>query len=84
MGYSTGSIIVTTLHVLSAILAVGGVHKRAVVVADDAIAVRSVAFLALSFDHRLIDGAIADQFMASVKARLEIWPEGIPGMAVSG
>ena len=59
-----------------AILGVGGVHKRAVVVDGDAIAVRSMVFLALSFDHRLIDGAVADQFMASVKSRLEHWPEG--------
>ena len=59
-----------------AILGVGGVHKRPVVVAGDAIAVRSMVFLALSFDHRLIDGAVADQFMASVKSRLENWPEG--------
>ena len=59
-----------------AILGVGGVHKRAVVVDGDAIAVRSMVFLALSFDHRLIDGAVADQFMASVKSRLESWPEG--------
>ena len=59
-----------------AILGVGGVHKRPVVVDQDAIAVRSMVFLALSFDHRLIDGAVADQFMAAVKSRLENWPEG--------
>ena len=59
-----------------AILGVGGVHKRPVVVDGDAIAVRSMVFLALSFDHRLIDGAVADQFMAAVKSRLEHWPEG--------
>ena len=59
-----------------AILGVGGVHKRPVVVDGDAIAVRSMVFLALSFDHRLIDGAVADQFMAAVKSRLENWPEG--------
>lgn len=59
-----------------AILGVGGVHKRPVVVDGDAIAVRSMVFLPLSFDHRLIDGAVADQFMAAVKSRLENWPEG--------
>jgi len=59
-----------------AILGVGGIHKRPVVVDQDAIAVRSMVFLALSFDHRLIDGAVADQFMAAVKSRLENWPEG--------
>ena len=59
----------------SAILGIGGVHKRAVVVAGDAIAVRSMVFLALSFDHRLIDGAVADRFLGSVKQRLENWQE---------
>lgn len=54
-----------------AILGVGGVHKRPAVVEGDAIAVRSMVFLSLSFDHRLIDGAVADRFLASVKARLE-------------
>lgn len=61
-----------------AILGVGGVQKRPVVVEGDAIAVRSLVFLALSFDHRLIDGAVADQFMAAVKTRLENWPDGEP------
>ena len=61
-----------------AVLGVGGVHKRPVVIEGDAIAVRSMVFLALSFDHRLIDGAVADQFMAAVKRRLENWPDGEP------
>jgi 2-oxoglutarate dehydrogenase E2 component (dihydrolipoamide succinyltransferase) len=55
-----------------AILAVGGIHKRPVVVGDG-IGVRSMVYLALSFDHRLIDGALADQFMADLKGRLENW-----------
>jgi 2-oxoglutarate dehydrogenase E2 component (dihydrolipoamide succinyltransferase) len=59
-----------------AILGVGGIHKRPVVV-NDAIAVRSMVYLALSFDHRLVDGAVADQFMADVKRRLESWDEKI-------
>jgi pyruvate dehydrogenase E2 component (dihydrolipoamide acetyltransferase) len=59
-----------------AILGIGGIHKRPVVV-NDAIAVRSMVYLALSFDHRLIDGAVADQFMADVKGRLERWEEKI-------
>ncbi len=59
-----------------AILGVGGIHKRPVVV-NDAIAVRSMVYLALSFDHRLVDGAVADQFMADVKRRLEGWDEKI-------
>jgi len=59
-----------------AILGIGGIHKRPVVV-NDAIAVRSMVYLALSFDHRLIDGAVADQFMADVKQRLEHWEEKV-------
>ncbi len=53
-----------------AILGVGAVQKRAVVV-NDAIAIRPMAYLSLSFDHRVIDGATADQFMAKVKGYLE-------------
>jgi len=55
-----------------AILGVGAVEKIPVVV-DDAIAIRSVAYLALTFDHRLIDGALADQFTGKVKSILENW-----------
>lgn len=58
-----------------AILSTGGIHKRPVVVTDtagnDAIAVRSMMHIALSFDHRLVDGATADQFMARVKQVME-------------
>ena len=57
-----------------AILGVGGVKKRAVVVETkegDVIAIRSMCILALTFDHRLIDGAVADQFMARVKEFIE-------------
>jgi 2-oxoglutarate dehydrogenase E2 component (dihydrolipoamide succinyltransferase)/2-oxoisovalerate dehydrogenase E2 component (dihydrolipoyl transacylase) len=53
-----------------AILGVGAVQKRAVVIAD-AIAVRPMCYLSLSFDHRVIDGATADRFMSKVKACLE-------------
>jgi 2-oxoglutarate dehydrogenase E2 component (dihydrolipoamide succinyltransferase) len=59
-----------------AILGLGGIHKRPVVI-NDGIAVRSMVYLALSFDHRLIDGAVADQFMAEVKRRLENWEEKV-------
>lgn len=59
-----------------AILAVGGIHERPVVVGDG-IGVRSMVYLALSFDHRLIDGALADRFMADLKERLESWDEKI-------
>lgn len=53
-----------------AILGVGAVQKRAVVI-NDAIAIRPMAYLSLSFDHRVIDGATADRFMSHVKANLE-------------
>lgn len=58
-----------------AILSIGGIQRRPVVVTDtagrEAIAIRDMVYLALSFDHRLVDGAMADQFMARVKAELE-------------
>lgn len=53
-----------------AILGVGAIQRRAVVV-NDAIAIRPMGYLSLSFDHRVIDGATADQFMAKVKGYLE-------------
>jgi 2-oxoglutarate dehydrogenase E2 component (dihydrolipoamide succinyltransferase) len=53
-----------------AILAVGTIEKRPVVV-DDAIAIRTMAYLTLGYDHRLIDGAVADQFMADIKKQIE-------------
>jgi 2-oxoglutarate dehydrogenase E2 component (dihydrolipoamide succinyltransferase) len=56
-----------------AIMGMGGIKKRAVVI-DDAIAIRSMIMLSLSFDHRVIDGATADQFMAEVQKELENWP----------
>ncbi len=59
-----------------AILGVGAVEKVPVVI-DDAIAIRSQAYLALTFDHRLIDGALADQFTAKVKSILENWSEEV-------
>jgi pyruvate dehydrogenase E2 component (dihydrolipoamide acetyltransferase) len=59
-----------------AILGVGTVDKTPVVI-DDAIAIRSICHLSLSFDHRLIDGALADQFMTKVKQVLEGWSEEV-------
>ncbi len=53
-----------------AILGVGTIEKRPVVI-DDGIAIRLRAYLTLGFDHRLIDGIVADQFMALVKDRIE-------------
>ncbi len=57
-----------------AILGVGAIEKRPVV-RQDAIAIRPMVYLALSFDHRIIDGAVADQFMARIKSGLENWDE---------
>ena len=59
-----------------AIMGVGTVDKTPVVI-DDAIAIRSICHLSLSFDHRLIDGALADQFMTKVKQVLESWSEEV-------
>jgi pyruvate dehydrogenase E2 component (dihydrolipoyllysine-residue acetyltransferase) len=53
-----------------AILGVGTIEKRPVVI-DDAIAIRTMAYLTLGYDHRLVDGAVADEFMADVKQHLE-------------
>jgi pyruvate dehydrogenase E2 component (dihydrolipoamide acetyltransferase) len=65
----------------SAIMGVGGITKQPMVVTDkdgtDSIAIRSVVHLTLGYDHRLIDGAIADQFMAVVKKTLETWSEDV-------
>ena len=55
----------------------GSVQKEPVVVENDAIAIRSTCYLALTFDHRLIDGALADQFTAKVKQVLETWNEEV-------
>ncbi|HYK04158.1 MAG TPA: 2-oxoglutarate dehydrogenase, E2 component, dihydrolipoamide succinyltransferase [Thermoanaerobaculia bacterium] len=57
-----------------AILGVGGIKKRPAVIESkdgDSIAIRSMCYLSLGFDHRLIDGAVADQFMARVKSIIE-------------
>jgi pyruvate dehydrogenase E2 component (dihydrolipoamide acetyltransferase) len=57
-----------------AILGLGGIHKKPWVVetdAGDAIAIRHIGVLSLSFDHRIIDGAVGDQFLAHVKQTIE-------------
>ena len=65
----------------AAILGVGGITKMPLVVTDadgnDSIAIRSVVHLTLGYDHRLIDGAVADQFMALLKKTLENWNEEV-------
>jgi len=59
-----------------AILGIGAIQKRPMVI-DDAIAVRSMVYLTLSYDHRVVDGAVAHQFVGKVKAVLEGWSEEI-------
>jgi pyruvate dehydrogenase E2 component (dihydrolipoamide acetyltransferase) len=59
-----------------AILGIGAIQKRAVVI-EDAIAIRSMVYLTLSYDHRVVDGAIAHQFMGKIKHTLENWTESI-------
>src|SRR5438067_6033425 len=64
-----------------AIMGVGGITKAPLVVTDadgnDSIAIRRAVHLTLGYDHRLIDGAVADQFMAFVKKTLEGWSEDV-------
>ena len=64
-----------------AIMGVGGITKQPMVVTDkdgaDSIAIRSVVHLTLGYDHRIVDGAMADQFMAVVKKTLENWSEEV-------
>lgn len=55
----------------SAILGLGTVVKRPVVVGNDSIAIRSMVYLALSYDHRIVDGADAARFLGAMKSRLE-------------
>ena len=65
----------------AAIMGVGGITKQPLVITDkdgaDSIAIRSVVHLTLGYDHRIIDGAIADQFMAVLKKSLENWSEEV-------
>jgi len=59
-----------------AILGVGAIQKRAVVISDergDSIAIRTMAYLSLTFDHRILDGAIADYFLSKVVESLKQW-----------
>ena len=63
-----------------AILGVGAIEKRPKVVTlpdgSDGLAVRTVGMLSMSYDHRVVDGADADRFLADVKAMLQGFPEG--------
>ncbi len=58
----------------AAILGLGAIHKAPVVI-DDAIAIRSICYVTLSFDHRLLDGAVGDQFVSHLKGIIENWSE---------
>jgi pyruvate dehydrogenase E2 component (dihydrolipoamide acetyltransferase) len=64
-----------------AIMGVGGIAKQPMVITDkdgaDSIAIRSVVHLTLGYDHRIVDGALADQFMVVVKKTLENWSEEV-------
>jgi len=59
-----------------AILGVGAIEKRPVV-RDDAIAIRYMVYLSISYDHRVIDGAVAERFMGKIKTILENWDEAV-------
>ncbi|MEM7132632.1 MAG: dihydrolipoamide acetyltransferase family protein [Chloroflexota bacterium] len=82
---TSGSLIGTPIinQPQAGILGVGAIVKRPVVRstvstllphADDAIVIRPMCYLNFTFDHRILDGAVADRFVARVKERLEIWP----------
>ena len=62
-----------------AIMGIGAIYKVPAVVTDkdgnDVIAIRSICHISIGYDHRVIDGAVADQFMAEVKKYLENWNE---------
>jgi pyruvate dehydrogenase E2 component (dihydrolipoamide acetyltransferase) len=62
-----------------AIMGVGAIEKRPKVISgvdgEDTIAIRTCAYFSISFDHRVIDGAVADQFLAQVKRNIESFPE---------
>jgi 2-oxoglutarate dehydrogenase E2 component (dihydrolipoamide succinyltransferase) len=75
---SFGSVIATPVinQPQVAILGAGMVEKTPVVI-DDAIAIRSISYVSLTFDHRLIDGALADKFVAKAKQVLEDWSEDV-------
>ena len=80
----TGSLIGTPIILLPqvAILGIGAITKRTVVI-DDAIAIRHMAYFSLSFDHRVIDGAQADQFLLKIKTILEGWEAKVEKMSVT-
>ncbi len=54
-----------------AILGMGMLEKRVKVTKDDAIVIKPMMYMCLSYDHRVVDGAVADQFMSHLKNTLE-------------
>jgi 2-oxoglutarate dehydrogenase E2 component (dihydrolipoamide succinyltransferase) len=64
-----------------AIMGVGAIEKRPKVITgadgEDTIAIRTCAYFSISFDHRLIDGAVADEFLGAVKKQLETFPDAV-------
>ncbi len=62
-----------------AILGIGAIEKRPKVISgadgEDTIAIRTLSYFSLSFDHRIIDGSVADQFMAQIKSGVEGFPD---------
>ncbi len=64
------------------ILGIGAINKRPVII-NDAIAIRLMAYLSLSFDHRIIDGAQADKFLSGIKDILEGWGTKIEKVPVT-
>jgi len=76
----TGSLVATPIiyQPQCAILGVGAIQKRPVVVTvdgEDALAIRTMVYLSLTFDHRILDGAEADHFLAKVVKSLQTWNE---------
>lgn len=71
---TTGSLFATPIinQPQCGILGVGAIEKRVKVV-DDAIAIRPLAFVSFTFDHRILDGASADNFVSTIKAQIENW-----------
>jgi 2-oxoglutarate dehydrogenase E2 component (dihydrolipoamide succinyltransferase) len=64
-----------------AVLGVGAIEKRPKVKTgpdgEDVLAIRTCAYFSISFDHRIIDGAVADQFLAYVKQQIETFPDAV-------
>lgn len=75
---ANGSLFGTPIILLPqvAILGMGTIVKKPVVI-NDAIAIRSMMYMSLSFDHRVVDGAQADKFLITIKEGLEGWEQGV-------